>query len=107
VRGIRARPAYGHTAGHTNYVVESDGAKLVLWGDLMHVPAVQFSRPDVTIRYDSDSALAAETRARLFAEAAREGYLVGAAHIPFPGLGHLRTDGKSFVWVPSNYTLIR
>jgi len=107
VPGIHAVSAYGHTAGHTNYVVESEGQKLVLWGDLMHVPSVQFAHPEVTIKFDSDSPAAAESRARVFAEAAREGYLVGAAHIPFPGLGHLRAEGQGYVWVPLNYSLIR
>ena len=107
VPGIHALPAYGHTAGHTNYVVQSEGQTLVLWGDLMHVPSAQFAHPEVTIKYDSDPTAAAESRARMFKEAAREGYLVGAAHIPFPGLGHLRADGKGYVWVPVNYSLIR
>ncbi|HEV8722425.1 MAG TPA: hypothetical protein VGW77_17550 [Candidatus Binatia bacterium] len=43
----------------------------------------------------------------IFAEAAREGYLVAGAHIQFPGLGHVRADGKGYVWIPANYTLIR
>ena len=40
VPGIRARPAPGHTPGHTIYVVESNGEKMVVWGDLMHVAAI-------------------------------------------------------------------
>ena len=54
VPGIRAQSAYGHTPGHTVYVVESKGEKLVLVGDLMHVAAVQFDNPGVTIQFDSD-----------------------------------------------------
>jgi glyoxylase-like metal-dependent hydrolase (beta-lactamase superfamily II) len=106
IPGIHAEPAAGHTAGHTVYRIESEGQKLMLWGDLLHVPAVQFSRPETTIRYDTDSTQAAATRAVRFAEAAREGWLVGAAHIPFPALGHIRREGESYVWVPVNYNLI-
>jgi glyoxylase-like metal-dependent hydrolase (beta-lactamase superfamily II) len=105
VPGIRAEPAAGHTPGHTMYLIESDGQKLMLWGDLLHVPAVQFARPQTTIRYDADATQAAATRAGGFAEAAREGYLVGAAHIPFPALGHVRREGNAYVWVPVNYNL--
>src|SRR5580658_2484720 len=36
VPGIRAMATPGHTPGHTVYVVESKGQRLVLWGDLMH-----------------------------------------------------------------------
>ncbi len=31
--GIRAMPTRGHTPDHTIYAIESDGAKLVVWGD--------------------------------------------------------------------------
>ena len=55
VPGIRAVVAPGHTPGHSIYVVESKGQKLVLWGDLVHFAAVQFAQPQVTIAFDTDS----------------------------------------------------
>jgi glyoxylase-like metal-dependent hydrolase (beta-lactamase superfamily II) len=107
VPGIRSVASYGHTAGHNIYVVESDGKKLVLWGDLVHVAAVQFEDPSVTIQFDTDSKSAALQRKRAYAEAAKSGELVGAAHLPFPGLGHIRAEGKGYVWVPVNYAVLR
>ena len=101
---ISAVPAVGHTNGHSIYVVESKGEKLVLWGDLMHVAAVQFPDPSVTIQFDTDSKKAAPERKKAFAEAAKAGYLVGAAHLPFPALGRLRADGKGYRWVPVVYS---
>jgi glyoxylase-like metal-dependent hydrolase (beta-lactamase superfamily II) len=103
VPGIRAMASRGHTPGHTTYVVESKGAKLALWGDLMHVAAVQFAEPSVTIKFDSDSKAAAAQRKRAYADAAGKGYWVAAAHLSFPGLGHLRPEGKGYAWVPANY----
>jgi len=103
VPGIKAIAAHGHTPGHTIYVVESKGDKLVLWGDLMHVAAVQFPQPQVTIMFDSDSPAALVQRRKAYADAAKGRYLVGSAHLPFPGLGHLRADGKGYTWVPINY----
>lgn len=50
VPGISSRSGRGHTPGHATYVVESKGQTLVLIGDLVHVGAVQFGRPEVTIR---------------------------------------------------------
>ncbi|HVE50150.1 MAG TPA: MBL fold metallo-hydrolase [Casimicrobiaceae bacterium] len=107
VSGIRARAARGHTPGHASYVVESKGRKLVVWGDLIHVGAVQFAEPQVTIKFDIDSKAALPQRRRAFAEAAKEGHWVAAAHIAFPGIGHLRALGKGYVWVPANYSNIR
>jgi glyoxylase-like metal-dependent hydrolase (beta-lactamase superfamily II) len=103
IPGIKAVAAPGHTPGHSLYVVESNGQKLVLWGDLMHVAAVQFANPAVTIQFDIDSKAAAVQRKREYAQAAKQGYLVGSAHLSFPGLGHLRTEGKGYAFVPVNY----
>jgi glyoxylase-like metal-dependent hydrolase (beta-lactamase superfamily II) len=107
VPGVRAMAAHGHTPGHTTYAVESKGDKLVLWGDLMHVAAVQFPEPAVTIQFDTDSKAAAMQRKLAYADAAKNGYWVGAAHIAFPGLGHLRAEGSGYVWIPANYTALR
>ena len=107
VPGVKALIRHGHTPGHATYVVESKGEKLVLWGDLMHVAAVQFDNPAVTIKFDSDSKEAAAQRKIAYAEAAKEGYLVGATHISFPGLGRLRASGSGYIWMPVNYTPIR
>lgn len=102
--GIRAVPSYGHTPGHTVYMVESQGQKLAVWGDLMHVAAVQFADPTVTISFDSDSAAAMPQRQKAYAEAAAAGYYVAVTHVSFPGIGRLRADGKGYQWLPANYT---
>ena len=107
VPGVRAIAARGHTPGHSIYAVESKGQKLVLWGDLMHVASVQFPQPQVTISFDTDSKSAAIQRKKAYAEAAKEGYLVAAAHLPFPGIGHIRAEGRGYVWVPVDYQQIR
>ena len=101
--GIKAMASAGHTPGHMTYIVESKGTKLVLWGDLMHVAAVQFAEPSVTIKFDTDPKAAAVQRKRAYADAARNGYWVAAAHLAFPGIGHVRADGKAYAWVPANY----
>jgi glyoxylase-like metal-dependent hydrolase (beta-lactamase superfamily II) len=104
VPGVRTLSSYGHTPGHTSYVVESKGQKLIVIGDLIHVGAVQFDNPGVTIVFDTDQKTAAAARAAVFATAGKEGDLVAAAHLSFPGLGHLRRAGKGWRWVPVNYT---
>ena len=104
--GIRAIPAPGHTPGHTIYAVESQGQKMVFWGDLMHVAAVQFAVPSVTIQFDSDPKTAAPQRQKNYADAAKKGYYVAAAHLSFPGIGQLRADGKAYQWVPANYASV-
>jgi glyoxylase-like metal-dependent hydrolase (beta-lactamase superfamily II) len=106
VPGVRAVAAPGHTPGHTLYVVESKGEKLMLWGDLMHVAAAQFPNPAVTIRFDTDSDLAAAQRKKAFAAAGAENDWVAAAHLPFPGIGHLRAAGSGYLFIPVNYSAL-
>lgn len=106
VPGVRAEPAVGHTPGHTAYVVESEGEKLVLWGDLMHVAPVQFPLPAATVSFDFSQKDSATNRARIFRQAAREGHWIAAAHVGFPGLGKLRAEKNGgYVWIP--ITMIR
>lgn len=109
VPGVRSMSTYGHTPGHSAYIVESKGEKLVLWGDLMHVAAVQFANPSVTIQFDTNNKAAEQARKKAYADAAKNGYLVGISHVSFPGLGHLVTapGGKGYTWMPLNYSSLK
>ena len=61
--------------------------------------AVVYRLPD-----DGDT----KERAKAYADAAKNGYLVGAAHIAFPGLGHVRKGaGKAYIWVPVNSSSLK
>jgi glyoxylase-like metal-dependent hydrolase (beta-lactamase superfamily II) len=104
VPGIKSVPSHGHTKGHTTYIVESKGQKLVLAGDLMHAAAVQFKDPSVTIAFDTDGKSALAERKKAYAEAAKGGYLIAFTHVSFPGVGHLKAAGKGYEWLPLNYT---
>lgn len=105
--GVKAFPAYGHTPGHSNFVAESKGQKMMFWGDLMHVAAVQFPDPSVTIQFDSDPKAARPAREAAYAAAAKDGYYVAVTHVSFPGIGRLRVDGKGYDWLPVNYSTNR
>lgn len=104
VPGIRAVSAFGHSPGHTAYAVESDGKKLLIWGDVVHAHAVQFARPGVSIEFDIDRKSAVATRRSLMKNMASSRSLVAGAHLPFPGIGHIRAEGKGgFSWVPIEF----
>ena len=101
--GIKSVPATGHTHGHTAYSITSQGTELLIWGDVMHVGAVQFPHPEVTIVFDTNSPKAAKARDVVFANVAKKRTLVAAAHQPFPGLGYLRTAGKGYEFIAYPY----
>lgn len=105
--GTEVKPLYGHTPGHCGYLFASGGQSLLFWGDVIHSHAVQFARPQVTIEFDTDQKAAMATRKRVLAEAAREGFWVAGAHLPFPGIGHVRAEGKGYAWLPVEYGLLK
>lgn len=101
--GITAQALPGHTPGHTGYLVQSKGKALLLWGDIVHVSAIQLGHPEATLKYDSNAADAQRARRDLLERAAAGHLLIGAAHIAFPGLGHVRREGGGYAWIPLNY----
>ncbi|MFT6899633.1 MAG: glyoxylase-like metal-dependent hydrolase (beta-lactamase superfamily II) [Paraglaciecola sp.] len=105
--GISAVSTPGHTVGHTSYVIESNGQTLWVIGDLIHAAAVQFAHPEVTIDFDTKPKQAQITRQKVFTNLAEGKVMLGATHIQFPGLGHVRKLDDGFSWVPVNYQRIR
>ncbi len=104
--GIRSVPAAGHTPGHSCYMVTSSSARLLLLGDLMHVAPVQFPRPEITVMFDFSQDMARTRRQELFQMAATENILIGAVHLPFPGIGRLRNrDGGGYAYDPLPWQL--
>jgi len=101
--GISARSVPGHTPGHSAYLVESKGHRMLFWGDTVHVAEVQLAHPDITISYDDSQPQAAAARRKLFDEVAASGAVVASPHFSFPGLGRLRKDGGTFRWIPVAY----
>jgi glyoxylase-like metal-dependent hydrolase (beta-lactamase superfamily II) len=101
--GIEASLHPGHTPGSAFYTLTSAGEHLVFIGDIVHVAAVQFPDPTVTIDYDEDQTAAARTREDAFARFARDGDLIAVPHLPFPGVGHVRAEGHGYAWVPVTY----
>lgn len=105
VPGVKAVQAYGHTPGHTAYSIESEGKNLLIWGDVVHAHAVQFAKPDVSIEFDTNQQQAIATRKSLMKAMAASKNLVAGMHLPFPGIGHVRAEGKgAYAWVPIEYS---
>ena len=102
--GIIASIHPGHTPGSSFYTVTSKGHSIAFIGDIVHVEAVQFPDPLVTIVYDVNPAEAAVVREKAFSTFAGSRQLVAAPHLPFPGVGHIRTGGEgSFSWHPLEF----
>ena len=98
--GVTAMPLYGHTPGHTGYMVSSKGEQLLIWGDIVHIPDIQTRRPDVYMEPDVDGDAAIATRKRIFDSVAADRQLVAGMHMHFPGflnLNRRRNEGYELV----------
>jgi len=96
--GVSAVLQAGHTPGHTGWLLESEGDRLLIWGDIVHLASVQVPRPDAALVFDVDQAMGRQSRRRVFDWVAREHLRVAGAHLDCPGFGHLlrRPDGYAY-----------
>ena len=95
--GITAMLRPGHTPGHTNWLIQSGGERLLIWGDIVHLAAVQLARPEARLIYDVDTDLARATRQQVLEWAANERLTVAGAHLGFPGFGRVERPASASV----------
>lgn len=93
---ITARAAHGHEVGHTAYEVSSAGETLLIWGDIVHVPSIQFARPEITWGADANQDQARAARLKLLHKAARPDFYVAGSHLEFPGVGTVSEHEGSY-----------
>ena len=94
---IRLTPSIGHTPGHVSVMIESEGQRAVITGDIAHHPC-QIAHPDWVLG-DGDPKLATQTRSRLFTEWADQPILVIGTHFAAPTAGHITSDGTALKFV--------
>lgn len=102
--GINIVPTHGHTIGHSSFLVSSKNQKMLILGDVVHSHALQFEQPEISFTADFDAKQAIQTRLALFKTFAQNGDFIAAAHLPFPGVGHIReTSPNHYQWIPVQY----
>jgi len=97
---IESVDAHGHEVGHSCFRVSSGGERILVWGDIVHVPSIQFNRPEVAWEFDTDQDQARECRLRIFALAADDDHFVAGAHLDSPGVGRVVRSNGSFRFEP-------
>lgn len=102
--GVTSMAAFGHSPGHTVFVVSSGNAKLTYMADVTNHPALFVRNPDWSAIFDMDADAARATRRRLLDMAASEKTRVHFYHAPFPSNGFIAKDGNGFQLVPAQWT---
>jgi len=91
---IYAITAYGHTPGHTNYIVRNDNdEEMLIWGDLTHVMPVQMPHPEYSVTYDVDAKEAAKSRLLVLDYVVKNNIKVASMHA-IEGIGIVKNNGK-------------
>ena len=96
--GLVALPLPGHTPGHTGYLLQSGSEQLLFWGDIVHMTALQFANPNLTLVFDGDPQQTVQTRLGMFDRASADGLLVTGAHLDFPGFGKVRKSAVGYTY---------
>jgi len=103
--GIHAVEAYGHTPGHLAFHLESQGKRMLFWGDCAHHEVASLAHPEWHALFDMDKAKGVATRKRIYDMAASERLLVMGYHTSFPSVGFVQKSGAAYRWLPLTYQL--
>jgi len=98
--GVSAIANYGHTPGHTVYMLSSGRERLIFAGDFLHVALVQFPHPEISATFDMDQNAAAFSRMQILDYAAMLRIPIGGMHIVEPGIGNVEAAGDGFRFIP-------
>lgn len=98
--GVRSLAAFGHTPGHTVFVVDGGVQKLMCWGDNTNVAALFVRHPDWSASFDLDPEAARVTRRRLADSVIRDKLLVCGYHLPGSAIGTLENRGNGYDFIP-------
>lgn len=92
--GVHLTPTHGHTEGHVSVLIESNGQRAMVTGDMLHHP-LQIARPEIWTIVDEDRQRAVKTRERILQESEENGQLVIGSHFCEPTAGYIRKhDGE-------------
>ena len=96
ISGVIAIANYGHTPGHTIYLLENKDEKLIIAGDFLHLALVQFAHPEISATFDVDPETAAISRKAILEYAANKQIPIGGMHIVYPAIGNVSKDNGGF-----------
>lgn len=104
--GIHARIVPGHTPGHTLFTIASGSESIVHMGDTAHDHVILLAHPEWGVGFDTDFIQAAEARRKILGELAAERHRIFSCHLPWPGLGHVRSRDKGYEWVVQPFATV-
>ncbi|MCQ4161789.1 MBL fold metallo-hydrolase [Roseomonas sp. GC11] len=102
--GIRSIATFGHTPGHTSYLLADGDAQVMILGDVTNHPTFNLENPGWHLIFDMDAPMAEATRRRLFDQVATDRVRCVGYHFPFPANGHVVKEGSGYRLVPAPWS---
>ena len=99
IPGVRAVAAYGHTPGHTAYIVSSGRKQMLVSSDITNMYQLFAKNPGWIAAFDTDGEMAIATRRKLFDRAIADKMIVTGYHWGLPGAGTIKKDGNGYALV--------
>ncbi|MEO0676082.1 MAG: MBL fold metallo-hydrolase [Pseudomonadota bacterium] len=99
--GVSLMVSPGHTMGHGLLRIDGGAHQLLMIADTLHSADVHMALPDTGFGFDTDPALAAASRRRVFDMASADKTLIAGSHVHFPGFGRIRADGDDYRFAPA------
>ena len=92
---IQGIAAYGHTTGHTMYMLGEAGQQVLVVGDLLHVMPVQSRYPQFAVSFDANANDAVAVRKKIWEYVSQNNIPIAGSHVAYPSIGYLKvaTEG--------------
>ncbi|MEM9219812.1 MAG: MBL fold metallo-hydrolase [Cyanobacteria bacterium P01_F01_bin.150] len=97
---IQAIDSAGHTPGQASFLITSGDDSLLSTGDVFFSDPLNLENPDWEVAFDADPEQGVIARRELLETVTSERRLLLVPHMPFPGLGYVRTQGDAYGWEP-------
>ena len=104
--GITSVATYGHTPGHSSFIVASGNGKVFVQSDVTNLPLF-VRNPGWHLMFDQDANMAEATRRKVYDMLASERMMVQGFHYPFPSRAYIEKTATGYreTMVPWSPTL--
>lgn len=100
--GVTMEIVPGHTMGHAVLHIDGGERQLMMVTDAVHSIDLQTALPEQGTMFDTDAALAAQSRIRLFDRVASDRVLIAGCHIHFPSFGRIVRADDGYRYAPAS-----
>jgi glyoxylase-like metal-dependent hydrolase (beta-lactamase superfamily II) len=102
--GLQAVATFGHTPGHTSFILSSGSDKVFIQSDVTNNPAVFVTNPGWHLMFDQDPQMSEATRRKVYDMLAADKMRVQGFHYPFPALGYVEKEGTGYRLIQARWS---